>query len=235
MAIGKDLDKELRDAKKTLGFLKGATGKCLLDCGANVGFVAERMLEAFTRIIAIEAHPTTFARLKKRMAKHTHVTCLEATVRGLPDETPLFISSPGNSTGATITAKPRKKTPGWYTKAAKTILMKDLIKTYKPDAIKMDIEGSEYDIILNTKLTGVKLLVVEYHQTRGAKRYKSFRECEKFLKVQGFKRTRPKPTPRSPCYRTAPRSRTCALSRCTSDDAPSRQDHDGDGGDVPPT
>jgi FkbM family methyltransferase len=192
MAIGKDLDKELRDAKKTLGFLKGATGKCLLDCGANVGFVAEAFAPHFKNIIAIEAHPTTFARLQKRMKKFPNVAPMFATVRGLPDETPLFISSPGNSTGATITAKPRKKTPGWYTKAARTQLMKDLIKAYQPDAIKMDIEGSEYDIILNTKLTGVKLLVVEYHQTRGAKRYKSFRECERVLLKQGFKRTRPK-------------------------------------------
>jgi FkbM family methyltransferase len=191
MAIGKDLDKELRDAKKTIRFLKGATGRCLLDCGANIGFVAEAMLPHFRHIVAIEAHPTTFARLNKRMSKHKTVTAQFATVRGIESEPELFISSPGNSTGATITLKPRKKTPGWYTKAAPSVTMRSLIKEWKPDAIKMDIEGSEYDIILNTKFTGVKMIVVEYHQTRGPKRYKSFRECEKVLKAQGFRRTLP--------------------------------------------
>jgi FkbM family methyltransferase len=189
--IVRDLDKEEKEAKKSFRFLREETGRALLDCGANVGFVSEWMLGKFKSIYAIEAHPETFKRLERRMARYPSVTPIHASV-GAPGAEQLFISSPRNSTGAIVTAVKRKKQAGWYTKAGRPMGLDALIRKYRADVIKLDIEGCEYGAIMSSAFRGVKTLVVEYHGTRGAKRYKLFVACDKRLRALGFKRIAPR-------------------------------------------
>jgi FkbM family methyltransferase len=189
--IVRDLDKEEKEAKKSFRFLRDETGRALLDCGANVGFVSEWMIGKFKRIYAVEAHPETFKRLEKRMARYPSVVPIHASV-GAPGAKQLFISSPRNSTGAIVTEVKRKKQPGWYVVAGRPMGLDALLRKTKADVVKLDIEGCEYGAILSSEFRGVKTLVVEYHGTRGAKRYQLFRACDKRLRSLGFKRTAPK-------------------------------------------
>jgi FkbM family methyltransferase len=73
-----------------------------------------------------------------------------------------------------------------------TITLEDSISEYDfVDFVKMDIEGSEIDVILNTSkdvLSKIGQLSVEYHQTANIKNYTKDKidRCEEHLKSSGF-------------------------------------------------
>jgi FkbM family methyltransferase len=189
--IGKDLKREMADARKTLSVMRRfhAAGRSLLDCGANVGFVAEAMRKDFARIVAIEAHPTTFGRMQKRL-KGSGILTVHAAVRG-STKADLWVSSPKHSTGASVQDTKRRKLKGYYQKV-KGISLGDLIKKHKPDVVKLDIEYSEYDAILCSTFKGVKQLFVEYHGLRGERNVIRFKACEEWLKAHGLSRVHPR-------------------------------------------
>jgi FkbM family methyltransferase len=146
-------------------------GETLLDLGANIGASARWALkEGASDVICVEPEPTNFKLLKlnvlplnQNMA-HT-VTCLKAAV------------VPGRTTGPTIKLYLNQ----WSNPAAHSILpvkgrpaikvptigLLDLLDTYHPTALKIDIEGAEYalldDLLASPKY--VKRIAVEVHLT----------------------------------------------------------------------
>jgi FkbM family methyltransferase len=58
----------------------------------------------------------------------------------------------------------------------------------KIDLLKIDVEGSEYDILLSSSqetMAKINALVIEYHELVGSK--KRVADLKKFLEIQGFK------------------------------------------------
>lgn len=68
------------------------------------------------------------------------------------------------------------------------VTFKELLDTYTPDTIKMDIEGMEYDLLKVALPTCVKSIAVEYHFNKAFIRDNALPTATHlFLLSQGFK------------------------------------------------
>jgi len=78
-----------------------------------------------------------------------------------------------------------QSTLGMESYVAKCISFKELIEKYSPSLIKMDIEGSEYDVIY--ECVGVKQICVEFHHHCIPSKPKSETDkCIKFMIDNGY-------------------------------------------------
>lgn len=165
------------------------TGRTFLDLGANVGFVTLAAVKRFDKVIAVEAHPLTFARLKANVGRKA--TLLNRAVSDVGNES-LFVSSPKNSIGATVQKRKVKKEAEYYAEV-KGIAINSLLEKYQPDVVKMDIEGYEYRCLpAINDFSHLCWLIVEFHGTQGIKRYKEFKTIERQLKGVGLVRKWPR-------------------------------------------
>lgn len=181
-----EVKREIADARPMVNFAEkyGGAGT-FLDLGANVGHVSFAAAKVFDKVVAVEAHPHTFARLKEKLTG-TGATAINAAVFNESGQK-MFISTPGHSTSATARKIPRLKGKSNYYAEIQSIKAQDLIDKYKPRVVKMDIEGCEYDIIPNTNFHSVEAMAIEYH---GGKMDR-INQCDEWLKNQGFVRNKP--------------------------------------------
>ncbi len=131
-----------------LDFLRGHTpaGGVFVDVGANVGTYAlalARHVGANGKVIAIEPHPVTHARLKFNRAASgfTHVTLVAAAAG--PSDGELLIETDGDNLGAShiVTGEPA----GNAIKVPSLRLLRILTEAGAShvDALKIDVEGYE--------------------------------------------------------------------------------------------
>jgi FkbM family methyltransferase len=136
-----------------LAFLRRHTpsGGVFVDVGANVGtyaLVLARHVGANGKVIAIEPHPVTFARLSfNNAASHFAQVRLVAAAAG-PADGELMIETDGDNLGAShivtgTTAKDAVRVPSWR---LQRILGEDGVS--RIDALKIDVEGFEDRVLL---------------------------------------------------------------------------------------
>src|SRR5215469_3366701 len=164
-----DFRKQIADARQNVAIVRTfGGGGTLLDLGANIGEVSIRCADMFDCIVAVEAHPDTTRVLLQRIwdadlaAKIITYNAVVAVKSGVS----FFVSSPSEySTGATARRVMRLKDRPKYYREVNSISLRYFIGRYRPRCIKMDIEGSEWDCLLDERLSlkGVKHLVVEFH------------------------------------------------------------------------
>jgi FkbM family methyltransferase len=143
--------------------------RIIVDLGANIGLFtlyAARMAPQ-AKIFSFEPFPATFARLVATVRDHrleSRVTCMNSAVAGsngtrfMPDaEVPSqrrSVASPASGTGGT--------------EVAATTLEAIFDENHLPrvDLLKIDIEGSEYEVLLSappTLLARIGRVAMEYH------------------------------------------------------------------------
>lgn len=189
-----NLAKELADARSNARYLPMyGRGGTFLDCGSNIGEVSRMASEYFDSVIAIEAHPETFARGVERCRHLNNIKFINAAVWS-ENGNLMFVSSPENSTGAT--ARPQKRLKGAgedYYKQVESVSFSDLINCYSPRVIKMDIEGAEYEVLNSTNLNiECEWISIEFHGTQGQPAYRKFLQIDTKLIEQGFNMVLPK-------------------------------------------
>lgn len=157
-------------------FFKNAV---ILDLGLNVGHLSRYMLSernGVKLVIGYEPNPKAFLRVKilredfpgRFIAKRAAVL---ATKR---DGDMYLTTSKGDDELGYYNngiMKPNPRINGVSYKV-KVLSFAKQLKRYKPNGIKMDIEGSEYDLIFNVKIPSyVKWLSMEVHGLKGLGAY----------------------------------------------------------------
>jgi len=132
----------------------------ILDCGANYGtsIVYFKQLFPDAKIVGVEADPTIFQLLKSNIDRrpYENMTLLNKVIA--TGNNPIRFYSDGADGGRVHSFdKPRR------TNEIEPVALDDLIDD-EIDLLKMDIEGSEVDVICALKkINRVKLMFVEYH------------------------------------------------------------------------
>ena len=136
----------------------------IIDCGANIGLstIYFKTLYPESKIIAFEADPNIYSFLCKNIESfgYKDITHYNLAVWNKNDSVLSFLSEGG--AGGRIEDK---STDQQYIKV-KTARLKDYIsKNERIDFLKIDIEGAEYNVLLDCahNLTNVMALFIEYH------------------------------------------------------------------------
>jgi len=150
-----------------------ATDQVILDLGANVGiFTLYATLRApQAKVFSIEPFPSTFGRLLATVRENhldPRVTCLNYAATGaggvrLMPEAPVPSQ---RRTVAPLAASPASGTSGSQVmgKTLESLLEEDCLSHV--DLLKIDIEGSEYEVFLSTPqrvLQRIDRIALEYH------------------------------------------------------------------------
>jgi len=143
--------------------------RIILDIGANTGlftlYAARQAPQA--KIFAVEPFPATFKRLRQAVSEHhlaERITCLNFALTGdggirlmrddlLPSQRRALVPLGKSAPGIQVEAR----------------TLEELLREHAPDRIdllKMDIEGSEYEVLLSTSpnvLRKIRRIALEYH------------------------------------------------------------------------
>lgn len=168
--------------------------RCVIDAGANIGlfscYAARRAPQC--QVYAIEPFPATYNRLLRHVEEnnftsrvHCYSLALSASaagvvgMRGAGSPSQMFHVLEGEVRGNTATVSvPAQALPDFL----------EQIPEKKIDLFKMDIEGSEYDVLMNTPgncLSRVSRLTIEYHRPAAGAPYTT-QDLVEHLKAAGF-------------------------------------------------
>lgn len=172
---------------------KGKKDKIVFDVGANEGFYTVGMKEnnPNLKIVAIEPVPSTFNLLKKNVNSNKLKNVIlknlaltkekgKITFEVVPEATMIGGLDIAMQKRSWVDTKRIQK----ITVASTTL--KDLcnkLKINQIDILKLDVEGSELDILKSSKdfLPNIRKIVIEWHSEKLKK------GCKDFLKKNGFK------------------------------------------------
>lgn len=168
-------------------------GDLAIDLGANIGAVTKVLAATGADVIAFEPDPVTFAKLTERFAGHANVSLVNAavgvgggTVRLMRGEN--FEENPRlASTKSTILAGAAGVDTGNFVDVPlidfPTLVRQEVAKRGRIDFIKMDIEGSELDVLeamdRENLFENIRALVAETHEHKFKElrpRYRKLRE-----------------------------------------------------------
>lgn len=136
-------------------------GSVVLDVGAHRGFFSRLALDAGARIVvAIEPEVGNFRILKKNAPE---AICLEGALIGWREEkVPLTISKVAKHTTQCSVVRRRDGRAvilGWV----KAFYFSDVLRTYRPNVIKLDCQGAEWSFFQTPLPKYVKFLFGEIH------------------------------------------------------------------------
>ena len=181
------------EARKLMAKLPG--NPTIVDVGANAGFFNVLLFSKLktARVIAYEPLPSNIALFKKTIGRNPamqNIQLVQAAVTGKTIESiELFTEdTEDNTVVSSIFAsfnKLNQKKISVPAESLTSIFEKN--KLEKVDLLKLDCEGSEYDIIYNTDaaiLTKVNMMVVEVHQIDEARN--NLASLDNYLKSLGY-------------------------------------------------
>lgn len=147
----------------------------IIDLGANEGFytLKARELSSNAKIIAVEPNPSAFKTLKKNIEinKLKNIIPLNKAVTSKTGKISFEVIKGQTSIGGCKIYKKYRKRGELKKITVDSITLENLCKVYKIkqiDLLKMDVEGSELDILKSCKniLSNVKKAVIEYHKAQ---------------------------------------------------------------------
>ncbi len=160
---GKEDDKQVVDEVQR--YLKWIDVKDLtvFDIGAHYGAFTVRALEAGAKeVIAFEPNPTAFTILTQNMVGRKNYIAFQSAV-GLTNGTTTLNFHTRYSSAASVTKKYKGKADAGSIQV-NTLRFRSLLSDYRPSVLKLDCEGSEFDLLLSTRLPKyVKQVFAEIH------------------------------------------------------------------------
>lgn len=122
-------------------------GDCMVDVGANVGFMsllASRLVGPTGAVFAFEASPTTYARLTALRSPHDNLTCQNCAVSDRDGELE-FSLGPQDHTGI---ASLRELEAGAGRVRVKAIALDSMLERLpRTSLVKIDVEGAEFLVL----------------------------------------------------------------------------------------
>ena len=167
---------EVRSAYKDLEIKKGDV---VLDLGANIGAFAKQAAEKEAIVHCYEPEPNNFTLLQLNSPNtNNHKKAVVGKQNGNIE---LFINSKRNK-GIHMT----RPVNGRESIEVETVSFSDLINEIKPNKIKIDVEGAEYDFLPFEFPSFVEKLVMEIHFQYDPSWGKLGREVHESMIKQGF-------------------------------------------------
>lgn len=144
---------------KIINYLKTENIKIFVDIGSNVGEVSKIFLEEFRsleKIYSYEPRTDNYEYLKNRFINEKKIVPIKKGIFYGKNESPLYFNG---GCGSSTIAKELNS----YNEIIELVeLEKENI--LKPDVIKLDIEGSEYNVLTHsTLIKNTKYLIIEFH------------------------------------------------------------------------
>jgi len=182
-----------KNGHMTLPEFKGRKDKVVLDLGANEGYYVTRMKDNNPRlkIIAVEPVPQTFALLKKNIAANRlkNVIPVNAAITSKTGRITFEVIPEITVVGGldiVVQKRPWLDVRRVQKITVNSITLPLLCKKMgirKIDILKMDVEGSELEILKSSKelLKDISKIVIEWHSE------KLRDDCISFLSKNGFK------------------------------------------------
>jgi FkbM family methyltransferase len=167
-------------------------GGTLLDVGGNIGAVARWWLKkGGEEVVSVEPEPQNASLLRKNLEEFgDRATVYEAAAvnRFAPAKLNLFLTNGTNKGSHTL-----REVRGRDTVEVQTVPLFDLIDNHKPNAVKIDIEGGEYELIeeIFALPQYVTRFAIEYHLNPKGARDKA-RSIDAGLQARGWVPTRGK-------------------------------------------
>ena len=167
---------EIRSAYKDLEIKKGDV---VLDLGANIGAFAKQAAEKEAIVHCYEPEPSNFTLLQLNSPNtYNHKKAVVGKQNG---KIKLFINSKRNK-GIHMT----RPVNGRESIEVETVSFNSLINEIKPNKIKIDVEGAEYDFLPYEFPSFVERLVMEIHFQYDPSWRKLGREVHENMIKQGF-------------------------------------------------
>jgi len=150
----------------------------VIDVGANEGYYVLKTKEIApsSKIIAVEPNPTAFGILKKNVEanKLKNIILLSKAITSRNGRIKFEIVKGRSEVGAVNVYKKFRKRGRLKKITVNSITLEKLCKKYKIDKIdilKIDVEGSEVDILKSSKsiLSKVDKAIIEYHNAQKTK------------------------------------------------------------------
>lgn len=139
--------------------------KVVLDIGANIGgFTKIALDQGVKEIIAFEPDDYNFEILDLNI-NDERAALVKAAVIATDDEyIDFYLNGSGNSACSGSILEKRNAVD---VKRVKAVNFKEIIEEYEPDLIKMDVEGAEFDLLVDFDIPKcVKEIAIEFHGFR---------------------------------------------------------------------
>ena len=151
--------------------------KTVLDAGAHIGasvYVAHK--EGAKKIWAYEPMPETFKVLKSNWGKTKNIQLKNYALIGTHEKSLEFYIHPTYSS-CNSSIKSNSKIPI----KVKALNFWDEVKKHKPQILKIDIEGGEFDFMLKQNIPGyVEQVAIELHTTNNKRKRMAYKIIRKF-------------------------------------------------------
>lgn len=169
-------------------------GDVVWDVGANIGYYSRKFAESATpggQVFAFEPFPETIRKLTEQVSDHSGITIVPVALGSEPGE--MAMEEGGDELGATnrVVAGPAGES-GHIVEIARGDTLVDTGKVQMPNAIKIDTEGFELDVLRGItnllKMPDLRALFVEVHFGNLAERGMPHApaELEALLSKSGF-------------------------------------------------
>jgi FkbM family methyltransferase len=130
-----------------------------LDAGANIGSFSVLAASKGARVVAVEPHPENVAMLKQNVSGRS-VEVIEAAVAVMGGEASLFVCNGEENKYRHTLATIR----GRESISVQVLPIQPLLD--RVNAVKLDIEGTEIEVLEVCDFSGIRKLVFEYHFDR---------------------------------------------------------------------
>jgi len=169
-----------REPLNTYFIYHNVRGHKVLDIGSNLGYFPIIELNAGAKqVIAMEPVPMTFRFLKRNLAPYnSKVVIINAAISNRNGNLELFIPRKFNLASAIHTTDSifkRIQCPAYS--------LSTIAEQYDFDTLRMDIEGFEYEVLIEGIPENIKYIFMELHDSLGLKKTQ---RLLLFLEKQGF-------------------------------------------------
>ncbi len=158
----------------------------VLDIGSHCGYFSKLCLDRGSQnVIAFEADESNYQCYLKNLSKYKGWKCDNVAVwKETCDEVSFYTYPHSGNTGLNSFYK-NPYMNSYEERKVKTISLDDILSSYEEIKIlKIDAEGSEYDILMNSKsIEKIESIVGEYHNDMTDK---TLDDLEKYLTTQNF-------------------------------------------------
>ena len=150
----------ITEAKRVYSWLT-VKDKYVLDVGANFGAFTRMALNGGAKeVVAYEPEAENFSFLQTNCTDERAVLVQAALISGEENKIDFYLTTSGKNPGNYSTTEFR----GRDKITVPAVNFAKALEVFEPDAIKMDCEGSEYDLLLNCPLPDcVQEIALEIH------------------------------------------------------------------------
>jgi FkbM family methyltransferase len=136
--------------------------KVVLDVGACAGAFSKLALDrGARRVIAVEPHPLNLSVLRRNVPAATVIAAAAVPIDYDAPEVTFYEATSGNLTIGSTTRPRREHLRNTF--MTKAIKFQDLLDEYRPDVVKMDVEGAEFELLIGPLPDYVGEFVAEFH------------------------------------------------------------------------